>query len=445
LFLPYLAKVPHLGEEGQLSKNYRLLTSCGFVLQSQAGMFHVLPLGLRVLNKIKRIIVEEMEAVGCQEMTMSSLTSSHLWERSGRWKDAGAELFRLQDRRENQQCLAPTCEENITAMMSDLRFHISHKQLPIKLFQISTKYRDELVAKNGLLRGREFLMKDLYTFDRDVSSSLSTYASITTAYERIFARLSLPVLRVAGSPGKIGGSITHEFQLPCSAGEDEIVYCANCKTGVNADLLEKEDEWRDWKCQCPTPELVRTPSIELGHTFLLGVKYSAAFEATYAGDEGGRGEAAAVLTEMGCYGIGVSRLVGACAEVSEPVSGSPKELVWPPPIAPFSVGLLPPKKGSKEETPEVVDAAADLIHRLSASASASSGDLVVDDRIELTIGRRLADLKRIGVPFVVVVAGKFKSAGLFELIDVYKGETKFLAREELLDFLSSSSASSKNV
>lgn len=438
LFLPYLSSLPSRGAVQDDSKNFRLLLNNGFIFPSAQGMFHMLPLGVRVMDKLKRIVVEELEDAGCQEMTLSSLTPSRLWEQSGRWQNAGNELFRLQDRREAQFCLAPTCEENITAMMGELRKHTSFKHLPIKLFQITTKYRDEMEAKNGLLRGREFTMKDLYTFDQDVPSSISTYNSISAAYSRIFSRLSLPVYRVVGSPGKIGGSLSHEFQLPSPAGEDAIIVCENCKNGVNEELLKDEEEREAWSCGCEQPKVLRTPAIELGHTFLLGLKYSTPFEATFRSNQGKD-----VNIEMGCYGIGVSRLIAACAEVSEPVSKSEVELIWPRAIAPFSVGIIPPKKKSKEETPEVVDAFARLTSKLcemypSSGSASSKSDVLVDDRRELTIGRRVTDLKRVGVPFIVIVGGKFKTTGMFELIDVYRGETKFLNWRELAEYLASS-------
>jgi len=437
LFLPYLSSLPSRGTVLDDSKNFRLLVNNGFLFPSQQGMYHLLPLGVRVLDKLKRIIVEELEDAGCQELAMSSLTPSRLWERSGRWQDAGSELFRLQDRRNTELCLAPTCEENITAMIGEIRKHISFKHLPIKLFQINTKYRDEMEAKNGLLRGREFMMKDLYTFDKDVASSTSTYSIISSAYSRIFSRLALPVYRVAGSPGKIGGSLSHEFQLPSAAGEDDIIVCENCKDGVNEELLESEEERAAWRCGCEEPKILRTPAIELGHTFLLGLKYSTPFNATYRSDEGKD-----VLIEMGCYGIGVSRLIAACAEVSDPISKSLVELNWPKAIAPFTVGIIPPKRGSKEETPEAVDAFVQLTAKLSelfptSLSTSSKSDVLVDDRTEFTIGRRMTDLKRVGVPFIVVVGGKFKTSGLYEVVDVSHGKTEFLNASELTNFFES--------
>jgi len=437
IFLPYLNSYPDKGGEDDDSKNFRLLRDNGFMFPSQQGMYHLLPLGVRVMDKLKRIIVEELEDVGCQEMSMSSLTRSQLWEVSGRWENAGKELYRLTDRRDNQLCLAPTCEENVTDMMAKVRSNISHHYLPIKLFQITTKYRDEINATNGLLRGREFMMKDLYTFDIDVPSSEITYSIISDAYFRIFSRLSLPVYRVAGSPGKIGGSLSHEFQLPSPAGEDDIIVCENCKTGVNEELLKDEEERATWSCGCDKPKILRTPAIELGHTFLLGLKYTTPFNATYRSDKNSES-----LSHMGCYGIGVSRLIGACAEVSEPVK-SPKsdvELVWPRLIAPYSIGILPPKKGSKEETPEVVDAFVRVTFKLSEimsstySTTSSKSDVLVDDRTELTIGRRLVDLKRVGVPLILVVGPKFHKTGKFELIEVFKGQTHFLEWSDLLEY-----------
>lgn len=422
LFIPNLDSLPSTGNTDDKSKNFRLLVSNGFIYPSQRGMFHYLPLGLRVLNKLSKVIINEMQLIGCQELLLSTVTHSRLWKQSGRWEDAGPELFRLKDRRQQEYCLAPTFEENITSLIGDLRRNIS-PSLPLKLFQISTKYRDEMRSINGLLRGREFIMKDMYSFDRDVQSAEETYHAVISAYKQIFKKLELNAVMIQGSPGKIGGKFSHEFQLPSSAGEDEIFVCNNCNGGTNVELVQCDVTW---SCGCDKPSIQKVTSIELGHTFLLGTKYSEPFDASYINQNGKQ-----TLIEMGCYGIGISRLIGACAETSEPATGSQVELVWPHAIAPYSIAVVIPKAGSKEETPDVLKSAYSLA-KLLGKPSLFPNDVIIDDRTNWTIGKRVRDLRRLGIPYILVVGGKFKNQGLYELIEVKVNQAHFLTEKELL-------------
>lgn len=428
LFIPNLSNQMSFADAEDDSKNYKLLLSSGFVVPSQSGMFHFLPLGLRVLKKLNHLIKLQMESIDAQEVLLSSVTAAHLWKQSGRWDSAGEELYRLKDRRDRDLCLSPTFEESITSLIS--KQYLSSKDLPLKLFQISNKFRDEMLSRNGLLRSRDFVMKDLYSFDSSAAAAEETYSQVCAAYQRIFASLGLDAVKVSGATGKIGGKFSHEFQVPCAAGEDEIRFCQSCRCGANLETLQSGEEWH---CGCDDARVVTTNSIEVAHTFLLGQKYSAVFKASFHSSAG-----VSPLLEMGCFGVGVSRLMAAIVEVSHPATNSPLEIVWPQAVAPFTVAVILPKKGSKEETSSVVGDALKVYDFLNGGPFLA--DVVLDDRTEATIGRRLVDMKRIGIPWVVVAGRRLKTEQLFEVVDVHRNETRFLTHDDVNQFLASVSS-----
>ncbi|GFR99838.1 proline--tRNA ligase [Elysia marginata] len=219
------------------------------IAQSYAGGFHMLPLGLRALEKLTRLVDEEMQAIGGQKIAMTSLAPESLWQTSGRWAAAGSELFKLTDRQKHQFCLGPTHEELVTKLLANIA-QVSYKQLPIKLYQITRKFRDEMAPKYGLLRGREFEMKDLYTFDSNEEKALETYNGVCVAYDKIFDRLGVPYAKVAGATGIIGGSLSHEYHYFADVGQDSVLLCDSPPTTKMGTQLQAMLEFAI--CTCNT-------------------------------------------------------------------------------------------------------------------------------------------------------------------------------------------------
>ena len=340
LFQPFDV-VPHnqskkqQGKEDEESTSSRLLSSYGIVRSAGPGSFHLLPLGLRSLAKIEKLIEQELNRVGCQKLALPQLTPASLWKRSGRLEGQGKEVLRFMDRHDREVILAPTHEETITAMMAGLPV-ITPAHLPLRLYQIGAKFRDEMKPRFGLIRACEFTMQDLYTFDQDPEAAGQTYQEVSSAYRRIFTRLGVPFTVVQGDSTSMGGASSHEYHFPAKIGQDTLLLCEQCNAGFNSELGGEEES-----CKECGGKLKVSKGIEVGHTFLLGTRYSQPFKALFRSDGG-----ANLPLHMGCYGIGVSRVLAASVEVLS----SPEELRWPLPIAPYTVALLKPKSGSKEET-----------------------------------------------------------------------------------------------
>jgi len=369
----------------QESTSARLLASYGIVRQAGPGTYHLLPLGLRAVNKLESLIDEELQKVGCQKVAMPHITQGNLWKRSGRLETMGPELISFKDRHSRAQVLSPTHEESVTSMLASLP-GMSGRELPVRLYQTGVKFRDEIRPKFGLIRANEFIMKDLYTFDRDMVEAKKTYEEVTEAYRNIFNRLGVPFAVVAGDAGQIGGHLSHEYHYPAAIGQDTLLMCKVCGSGSNVELGERE------VCDKCGGQLDMTKGIEVGHTFLLGDKYSKPFKAVYKTDSG-----KSVLYQMGCYGIGVSRLMAASLEVLS----SQTELRWPEVISPFTVAILAPKGGSKEA------AAMDLVEQIHSQVNkVFVNDVIVDDREKLTVGKKLREARKTGYPYVVLFGKK---------------------------------------
>lgn len=286
-------------------KSHKLFLYASIVQQCYFGGYNLLPLGQRVQDKLIKIIDQELESIGCQKMAMTTLAPAKLWKKTGRWDNIGHELFRLTDRKKTDFCLGPTHEEVITNILASGPM-LSYKRLPIKMYQITKKFRDENSPKYGFLRGREFDMKDLYTFDATLEDATETYNSVCRAYSRILGRLGLDYHQVIGTTGNIGGSLSHEFQLQADIGEDTIHVCKKCGFAANAETEEAQNK----HCTDKSCGLSISPSIEVGHSFLLGTKYSKHFDAKCKDRQAKNG-----FYQMGCYGLGVSRIMQACVEV----------------------------------------------------------------------------------------------------------------------------------
>ncbi|CAL1546346.1 unnamed protein product [Lymnaea stagnalis] len=414
-------------ESGFSCNSHKLMLYNDIIAQSHPGGFHILPLGLRSLEKLTRLVDEEMQAIGGLKISMTTLASDSLWKQSGRYTEAGAELFTLKDRHKHEYCLGPTHEELVTKLLASMPI-ISYKALPIKFYQISRKFRDEMAPKYGLLRGREFEMKDMYTFDRNEETALVTYSTVCQAYDRIFDRIGVKYIKVSGATGIIGGNLSHEYHYLADIGQDSILLCDRCGVRMNKELAV-EDGSLPKTCQLPATkcELQEKKGIEVGHTFYLGTKYSSIFKATYKDQDG----ISAIDYNMGCFGLGMTRILQASLETLS----TENSLRWPKLIAPHQIYIIPKKDGPRGD--EYLANAEALSDALTQRPHLR-GEVVIDDRMSLTIGRRNVDGDRLGYPYIVILGVKaLESPAQFEVIDVNRGETTFMSTDQLMTFADS--------
>ena len=503
---------------GSTEDGHDLLVRAGFLRQAYSGVFHLLPLGLRVQEKIERLIDKHMLRLGASRVSLSSLSSEELWQRSGRLdKGRTSELLHLEDRKGVKYLLSPTHEEEITTIVADAVK--SYKELPLRLYQISRKYRDEPRPRQGLLRGREFLMKDLYTFDATEAEARKTYEAVREAYVAFLEDVHLPYLTARADSGNMGGSLSHEYHFASPQGEDTIITCDSCDYSINEELyvrrldtkedteqardsrpavqhfiskdrkslcsiaystahgelniyavkalfpmidpsvqgdqVMKEEDGQDriesrlfirdprvsnealnsngnsmsaqatseWStaivnCEpilltkaksgdscpnCTSGKLKLHQAVEIGHTFHLGQRYSIPFEATVLDADNKR-----VPIEMGCHGIGVSRLIGAVASLL----ADPQGLNWPPAISPYNVLIVPLPNVEPMDVVSVYD-------RLVGHATTQEGndtvlDVAIDDR-DRAIGWKLKDADLVGYPFIVVMGKSWRNWQAVEL------------------------------
>jgi len=318
--IPTLKETPQEAE----TLSHQLMLRAGLARMLVAGVYSYLPLGLKVLNNIEKIIREEMDSCGASELLLPALQPQDLWAKTGRDKDIGEVMIKFRDRRGRNMCLGPTHEEVITDLVrSQLS---SYKQLPLVLYQIQTKFRDEIRPRFGLIRSCEFVMKDAYSFDSEEDGLDRNYKAMFDAYGRIFKRCGLKVLTTEADPGVMGGNVSHEFMAPARDGEDVILLCPEC--GTARPFKEAAGEI----CVHCEKKLVKTNTIELGHIFKLGVKYSQVLGANFIAADGSQKPVI-----MGCYGIGVSRLIPAVIEQNHDDNG----IIWPKEISPYQVIILP--------------------------------------------------------------------------------------------------------
>lgn len=385
------------------SVNAQLLVRAGFVDKLAAGIYSYLPLGLRVLEKIKAVVREDMVAIGGQEILMPALHPKEPWAATGRWTDPGpAVMFQLKGRSDAEFGLGWTHEEIVTPMAK--RFISSYRDLPFAVFQIQDKFRNEPRAKSGLLRGREFSMKDLYSFHRDRADLEAYYAKVSVAYARIFNRCGLDAALTEASGGPFA-KYSHEFQVPTPNGEDIIFQCSGCGYAQNKEIFAGKEGAACAKCR--TGEMREHTAIEVGNIFMLGTRFSSAFGLTYLDERG-----VAQPVEMGCYGIGPSRVMGAVVEVHHDTSG----IVWPKRIAPFTVHLL---ALGKERA--VFVRAGHLYEQLQQAGV----DVLYDDRPDASAGEKFAAADLIGIPLRAVVSAR--TGEQIELRDRETAETKLVS------------------
>jgi len=426
-FVPTLKETP---AEAQIA-SHRLMLRAGLVRQTSAGIYAWLPLGLRALRNIERIVREEQDAAGAQELLMPTIQPAELWKESGRYEDYGKEMLRIRDRHEREMLYGPTNEEMITDLMR--QSVKSYRELPQILYHIQWKFRDEVRPRFGVMRGREFLMKDAYSIDLDYAGAVVSYRKMMLAYMRTFQRLGLKAIPMVADTGPIGGDLSHEFiilaptcesQVYYDAAFEEIDYSSGAFSHESADDLQRffeqmtthyaaTDEKHDanaW-AEVATERRREGRGIEVGHIFYFGTKYSEPMGFKVTGPDGKQ-----VAAEMGSYGIGVSRLVGAVIEASHDADG----IIWPDSVAPFKAAILNLKRG---------DAACDRI--CEEIYGKLGGDVLYDDR-EDRAGVKFADADLMGHPWQIVVGPRGAAANRVELKRRADGKREELSIEDAL-------------
>ncbi len=411
-FLPILRETP---KESEIV-SHRLMLRAGMLRQEAAGIYAWLPLGFRVLKKIEQIVREEMNRAGAVELLMPTLQLADLWRESERYEAYGPEMLRIQDRHKRELLYGPTNEEMITEIF---RAYVrSYKNLPLNLYHIQWKFRDEQRPRFGVMRGREFLMKDAYSFDIDEAGARLSYNRMFVAYLRTFARMGLKAIPMRAETGPIGGDLSHEFIILAETGESG-VYCNKDVLNLpvpgedidyNGDLTPIVREWTApyaatedvhdatrFEREVPAEKRIHTRGIEVGQIFYFGTKYSVPMKATVTGPDG-----AEKPIHGGSYGVGVSRLVGAIIEASHDEAG----IKWPEAVAPFKVGLLNLKQGDS-----ATDAACEKLYR---ELNTRGVDVLYDDTDERA-GAKFASMDLIGLPWQVIVGPKGLADGKVEL------------------------------
>ena len=396
----------------EVSKNAQLLIKAGFINKEMAGVYSFLPLGLRVLNKVNNIIRDEMNNLGGQEVFLTSLQEKANWEKTDRWSDEKVDnWFKTKLKNDTELGLAFTHEEALTALMKN---HIrSYKDLPAYPYQIQTKFRNETRAKSGIMRCREFLMKDMYSFSRDLPEHEAFYDKAKVAYKNIFARLGIgEKTYMTFASGGSFSKYSHEFQTESEAGEDLIYVCDKCQIAVNKEIIAEQN-----KCpECGNEKLREAKGIEVGNIFNLGTKFSDALDLTYV-DE--KGEKQKVI--MGCYGIGPGRAMGTVVELLSDEKG----LVWPLEIAPFKAHLI--QIGDKEE---VKKSAESLYEELQKNGI----EVLFDDR-DLRPGEKFADSDLFGIPLRIIVSEKTLMSSEYEIKERTSGKISMIKETDVCDFV----------
>ncbi len=362
--------------------SHRYLTRADFIEQSFSGVYRFLPLGFRVLKKIEKIIREEMLNLGAQEMYLPVLQNKNLWLETDRWQTIDPPLFKLKDRHKKEIALGSTHEEEITDIV---RHRVkSWQDLPLYLFQIQDKFRNEMRASGGLLRTREFLMKDLYSFHNSEKDLINFYNKVKKSYFRIFKRCGLKAVCVEASPGTIGGKLSHEFMLISEAGEDKILICKRCGFGANIEKVGKIK-----KCPKCRSNLEKKNCIEVGHIFNLGIKYSKIMGARYL-DKNGKSKPII----MGCYGIGLSRLMAAVVEINHDKKG----IIWSKEISPFDIHLIEIGGGQENKIKNETE-------KLYKNLGREGIEVLYDDR-DKSAGEKFVDADLMGIPIRIVISEK---------------------------------------
>ena len=431
-FLPVLKENP---KEAEIASHV-LMLKAGMIQQSSSGIYSWLPLGKKILDKITTICNKEMINAGSNEILMPTLQSADIWKESGRYEDYGKEMLRITDRNQRDLLYGPTNEELVTEIF---RTHIkSYKELPLILFHSQWKFRDELRPRFGVMRGREFLMKDAYSFDVDYVSSIKSYNKMFVAYMHLFKKMGLKAIPMKADTGPIGGNLSHEFIIMAETGESE-VYLE--KEFLNFDVLSDKVNYEDdlqgivdkyTSFYAATEEkhnpknfinkdnsLIKARGIEVGHIFHFGQKYSTPMKANVNNDKGQNNP-----VYMGSYGVGLSRLVGAVIEANHDKKG----IIWPKQITPWDYNIINLKKGD--------DQCDQVCSNLYLFLSKKSDSVLYDDTYD-RVGVKLAKADLIGLPYQIIVGPNGIKDQLFDFKDRKSGEINKLSYNELLNFLNS--------
>jgi prolyl-tRNA synthetase len=412
LFCPTLKEAP----QGVEVVSHKLMLRAGMIRQVAAGIYNLLPMGLKIQRKVEAIIRDEMNKAGAQEVLLPMVQPSDLWKETERWETNGKELLRFKDRNERDFCLGPTHEEVITDLIrNEIR---SYKELPRTLYQIQTKFRDEIRPRFGLMRGREFVMKDAYSFDINDEGVEKNYRLMSKAYHNIFKRCGLKFRSVEADSGNIGGSMSEEFMVLAESGEDQIVHCQSCNYAANMEKATNRAKTTPVKAgdDCPSCEkgkLQIVRGIEVGHVFKLGTKYSEKMNAKFLDQDGKQKPFV-----MGCYGIGVGRTFAACIEQNNDDRG----IIFPPALAPFDMVIVPVK--IKDEA--IRQASFDAYTKMQEAGF----DVLIDDR-DTSFGGKMADADLLGIPVRLVIGDKWIKDGMAEIKARWSAEMNLVKQEEV--------------
>lgn len=393
-FITTLKEAPESAE----SVSHKLMLRASMVRMLVAGVYSYLPLGFKVLTNIEQIVRDEMNKAGALELLLPGLQPIELWQRTGRDELMGETMFRFADRRGRKLCLGPTHEEVITELAAG--FIKSYRDLPVTLYQIQTKYRDEIRPRFGIVRSCEFIMKDAYSFDRDGTGLDEIYEKMRVAYENVLKRCGLSFVPVKADSGVIGGDVSHEFLVPAESGEDALYRCKVCQVYRSVQDADIDN------CPHCKEDMEKVNALEVGHIFKLGEKYSKALDVKFL-DEQGRQQ----IAQMGCYGIGVSRLLAAVIEQNHDADG----IIWPKEVAPYDIMVVPVNVSDEK----IIEKARQLHGELESAGYKT----LVDDRDERA-GVKFKDADLLGVPVRVTIGNKWVKEGKLEVRDRRSKEMK---------------------
>ena len=419
-FIPTLKDIPSDAE----IISHQLMIRSGMIKQSSAGIYSWLPLGLKVLKNVENIVRDEQNKAGAIELLMPTIQSADLWIKSGRYNDYGKEMLRIKDRSGRDMLFGPTNEELITDIFQS--YISSYKDLPKNLYHIQWKFRDEVRPRFGVMRGREFLMKDNYSFDLSEVNAKKSYDNMFEAYIKTFIRLGLTPISLRADTGPIGGNLSHEFQILANTGESTLYYDKDLENinlkNINPEKLQSYyaavDDLHDMKnCPINSDQLKISKGIEVGHIFYFGTKYSEKLGAFVQNSEGKK-----IPVHMGSYGIGVSRLVGAIIEAFHDEKG----VKWPFNVAPFKISLINLMPDNKECL-EISDNFYKILMK-------NKVDVLYDDR-ECSIGKKLSDNELIGSPYQLIIGKRDIAQKLVEVRNRMTGEVNKISSEEVMNFL----------
>jgi prolyl-tRNA synthetase len=389
--------------------SHQLMLRAGLIKKLASGLFSWMPIGLKVLRKIERIVREEMDRSGAYEVSMPAIQPANLWQETGRWEAYGDLLLKMEDRQGRSFCFGPTHEEVITDIVrNELK---TYRQMPVNFYQIQTKFRDEIRPRFGVMRAREFLMKDAYSFHLDQPSLDLEYENMGATYNTIFTRLGLDFRKVRANSGEIGGSLAHEYHVLADSGEDEVGYCDEENYAANVEMIEGNTAPNGGK-------LSFTRGIEVGHIFQLGDKYSKSMNCTVLNDRGD-----SIYPLMGCYGIGISRIMASSIEQNHDESG----IIWPQPLAPFQIIIIALNNNTEDTT---LTKSRKIYHQLLESGY----EVLLDDRNERA-GVKFADADLLGIPKRLIVSERGLDNQTIEL-NFRDGKNKSdVPFEQLVDYL----------